>query len=541
MVTESRTPIALPSYTLGDDGRPAHFTATTPRETAAVEAKELAVGDAAFILRSGHKWAYAIVIEKVEKDGGTILRFEVDMEKNQKTFPEAVWGKYIRVIRVDANELAKLEAEAGELENAPKEASSPKKVAESKEEATNEKKKEAKKGESKSATLVLGEFSSEVGSWFYSKWNSKKTKEDKPAALVSDKRDTQKPEPKDKAEPPSGEPEDQAAVATAKEKTKSKPQTGSLFSSKPELGSMFASMFGEKSGEPKSDPEKKDEVKAAAATQTDADKPNSQTDESKLTQAKVEKSKESKPAALGSMFASMFGEKSGEPKSDPKDKEDVKDAPVTEVTKVTKVDRAKPKTQTEESEVTQAKIEKSEKSQPAAAAANQVTTTEQNKDPSPASSLASGKPPEAAADETRDAVEEKPTPAPAAPTTKAPVEGKSTLAPAAPILEPPAPQPVPPKPIKLLKTPFKFYKARSMKEDPAAAALAATSFADDIEGYGSIENHGVAICKYDPAAAANADVLAEDREHGGEEIQGDTIEESNAELKRQGIVVVEAE
>jgi hypothetical protein len=43
---------SLPGYALGDLGRPSHFAITIPRDVAAAEARALAVGDAAFVLRS---------------------------------------------------------------------------------------------------------------------------------------------------------------------------------------------------------------------------------------------------------------------------------------------------------------------------------------------------------------------------------------------------------------------------------------------------------------------------------------------------------
>ena len=107
----SRVPILLPTYNLGDVGKPNHFNASTSRETAADEAKSLAVGDAAFIKRSDLKWTYAVLTEKTEGDS-MVLRFEVDKDKNRKSFPEAQWGKYIRVIHVEESELATLKTEA---------------------------------------------------------------------------------------------------------------------------------------------------------------------------------------------------------------------------------------------------------------------------------------------------------------------------------------------------------------------------------------------------------------------------------------------
>jgi hypothetical protein len=110
----SRVPVHLPTYKLGDEGKPNHLNASTSREAAAVEAKSLNVGDAAFIKRSDLKWTYAVVTEKSEGDS-VVLRFEVDKDKNRKSFPEAQWGKYIRVIQVDESELASLQAEADKM------------------------------------------------------------------------------------------------------------------------------------------------------------------------------------------------------------------------------------------------------------------------------------------------------------------------------------------------------------------------------------------------------------------------------------------
>ena len=110
----ARAPVYLPAYKLGDEGKPEYFHADASREVAAAEAKELVVGDAAFIKRSDLKWTYAILTERSEGDS-VVLRFEVDPDKNRKSFPESQWGKYIRVIHVDEAELAKLKVEAGEM------------------------------------------------------------------------------------------------------------------------------------------------------------------------------------------------------------------------------------------------------------------------------------------------------------------------------------------------------------------------------------------------------------------------------------------
>ena len=99
MAEEQRTTITIEGFSPGDEGKPTHFNALASREEAAAAAKDIEVGDAAFIKRSDLKWTYAILVEKDTEDSeGTILRFDVDMDKNRKSFPEKQWGKYIRVI-----------------------------------------------------------------------------------------------------------------------------------------------------------------------------------------------------------------------------------------------------------------------------------------------------------------------------------------------------------------------------------------------------------------------------------------------------------
>ena len=129
--SSSRVPIHLPTYNLGDEGKPNHFNASISREAAADEAKSLTVGDAAFIKRSDLKWTYAVVTEKTEEGDSLVLRFEVDKDKNRKSFPQAQWGKYIRVIHVEESELASLQAEAdkmNQLEAKAKEEAAPEKL-----------------------------------------------------------------------------------------------------------------------------------------------------------------------------------------------------------------------------------------------------------------------------------------------------------------------------------------------------------------------------------------------------------------------------
>jgi len=100
MADESRAPFSIEGYSIGDEGKPDHFVASTSREEAAKEASNLRVGDAAFIKRSDLKWTYAVVTERTVNDNAVTLRFEVDTAKNRKSFPEGQWGKYIRVITI---------------------------------------------------------------------------------------------------------------------------------------------------------------------------------------------------------------------------------------------------------------------------------------------------------------------------------------------------------------------------------------------------------------------------------------------------------
>ena len=198
----ARAPISLPTYSLGQEGKPDHFTASTSREAAAVEAKELAVGDAAFIKRSDLKWTYAVVTEKITgDDASVILRFEVDKDRNRKSFPETQWGKYIRVVHVDDAELAKLTEEAAkvEAEKAEEEA----KPEEKKEEVASaavsssaastggeSKNSKGSKGSKTSKTSKVSVKSAKSGSWFGGIFGSsakeEKSEETKPAVVAEE-------------------------------------------------------------------------------------------------------------------------------------------------------------------------------------------------------------------------------------------------------------------------------------------------------------------------------------------------------------------
>ena len=105
MADEQRTPIQIEGLSLGDEGQLNHFNALATREEAAAAAKDLEIGDAAFIKRSDLKWTYAVLAEKDTTDAeGIILRFDVDVDKNRKSFPQKQWGKYIRVINKEVAE-----------------------------------------------------------------------------------------------------------------------------------------------------------------------------------------------------------------------------------------------------------------------------------------------------------------------------------------------------------------------------------------------------------------------------------------------------
>lgn len=121
MVDSKRAPISLPTYRIGQEGRSNHFTASISREVASTEANCLSVGDAAFILRSDRKWAYSILTQKDDGPGDeSTLVFELDEERNVKRFHRAVWGKYIRVVKVDDAELARLtEEETANMKSEP--------------------------------------------------------------------------------------------------------------------------------------------------------------------------------------------------------------------------------------------------------------------------------------------------------------------------------------------------------------------------------------------------------------------------------------
>ena len=99
----SRKPISLEGYSIGDEAKlndlfSFDLCRELSNEDAALDAKSLEVGDAAFILKSDCKWTYAILIDKVVvPDGQSALTFEIG--SSRKTFMEAQWGKYVRAIK----------------------------------------------------------------------------------------------------------------------------------------------------------------------------------------------------------------------------------------------------------------------------------------------------------------------------------------------------------------------------------------------------------------------------------------------------------
>eukprot|EP00985_Skeletonema_marinoi_P035445 scaffold46564_cov183-Skeletonema_marinoi.AAC.1 len=107
----TRKSISGKGYSVGDEANLMDFSVDISKEDAAFEANSLEVGDAAFILRSGGKWTYAIIIDKaMVPDGQYALRFEVGADNSRKTFMEAQWGKYVRVIKASNSTAAESNA-----------------------------------------------------------------------------------------------------------------------------------------------------------------------------------------------------------------------------------------------------------------------------------------------------------------------------------------------------------------------------------------------------------------------------------------------
>lgn len=237
--SSSRAPTYIPGYTLGTEAQPTHFAASTSREAAATEAKSLSVGDAAFIKRSDLKWTYAIVTEKVDDDS-TVLRFEVDKDQNRKSFPEAQWGKYIRVVKIEEAELAKLKEEiegspakkeegaesAGEedasKEDAPKEEATPEEEDEAKEDAKND---DAKSTSGNTMTSKTSKGSKSGGSsWFspptftglFGSSSKKEEKKGEEKAIVDAVPEETKAEAEEEAKPAT---EESASTSVAAETT----------------------------------------------------------------------------------------------------------------------------------------------------------------------------------------------------------------------------------------------------------------------------------------------------------------------------------
>lgn len=216
--SEARAPIGIPNYSLGDEGKPDHFNASTSRDDAAVEAHALAVGDAAFIKRSDLKWTYAIVTERMENEGSVILRFEVDKDKNRKSFPQAQWGKYIRVIKIDEAELAKLQAEVDAAKPAEEvEEESP--AVEGFEATPEPKADDASKAESTKSSGSKGSWLS--GMFGSSKKAEKKAEETRIVETVPESMEEEVKPEENAAEPAAEEKktEDAAPAAAAEEET----------------------------------------------------------------------------------------------------------------------------------------------------------------------------------------------------------------------------------------------------------------------------------------------------------------------------------
>lgn len=326
-------------------------------------------------------------------------------------------------------------------------------------------------------TLILGEFSSEVGSWFSAKFgSSKKTKKNKAVVEVAaEKEDASPPAPTPTEEneaSPKSEIDDVVDVA-------SKPKT---------------------------------------TESEDAPLPSKDTPvELKITKLKSRSSSffNALPLPLG-----IFNKKS-------KSFEETKAATTSES------DAAVAKDDEESGVVAKDTVMAAdEETAETPATVAEAETKPSNEDPSTT----------VGEDETRDATEEKSTPEEYTPAAKE--ETATTSVPAeetAAAVEETSPEPEIPKPtpIKLLQTPIQFYKAATMTEDPAAAALAATSFADTDDNDYGLGQQGVTVVENDPSATTTAESLAHDRVYGHLGREGVTVVETN--LRKQGITIVEAE
>lgn len=106
-------PISIPGYALGQEGHPIDMKVESTRKSAQLVVSLLSPCDAAFIRRSGGRWCYAVLAEKIMPDneqGQCQLRFVVDDEGSTKNISFSRWGEYVRMARepIEAKVMSKL-------------------------------------------------------------------------------------------------------------------------------------------------------------------------------------------------------------------------------------------------------------------------------------------------------------------------------------------------------------------------------------------------------------------------------------------------
>ena len=86
-------------YHLGDEGREEHMMLNIGFEESLVAIAQLKETDCAFVLRSGGKWRYSIVlaISKARTDEDPFIKFLVDDKGHTKSIPLRQWTKLIRI------------------------------------------------------------------------------------------------------------------------------------------------------------------------------------------------------------------------------------------------------------------------------------------------------------------------------------------------------------------------------------------------------------------------------------------------------------
>ena len=96
----------ISSYTIGDEARPNHYALSiqkvNTRKCITKQVQSLSVRDNMFVRRSDGKWTFAVIGEK--KAAVVKLRTATMGGKCHKILKEALWAKYIHLIRVDGSE-----------------------------------------------------------------------------------------------------------------------------------------------------------------------------------------------------------------------------------------------------------------------------------------------------------------------------------------------------------------------------------------------------------------------------------------------------